>query len=255
MPQRNRPANWVEAFVISAHTDHGDAQQSFNITAAQMVVETAAQVDPADPNGATVTVDAPLSSVQGAAVQLDPGSLPPGAPVDVTISSMQNAPVPPSAGMAGVANADLRPVELGPTGLAFRHPARLQLPVPAAVLAHGNPIVQTYDYASGKWQKKIRGVIHYLSAWFTRVEGMPMRTEGDGCEVALAEYKKVAADLYSGRTPQPDASGLTVGDLCDHFLTAKLLQVEARELTPDVYRVQADDRHVREAVREEYLRK
>ncbi|MBM3980421.1 MAG: hypothetical protein FJ304_09060 [Planctomycetes bacterium] len=90
-------------------------------------------------------------------------------------------------------------------------------------------------HASGKWQKKIRGAIHYFGAWFTRVDGVPTRTEGDGWKGALEEYKKVADDLHAGRTPQPDTEGLTVKDLCNHFLTAKSNQLKARELSARMF--------------------
>jgi hypothetical protein len=56
--------------------------------------------------------------------------------------------------------------------------------------------------------------------------------EGDGWKEALEEYKKVADDLHAGRTPWAGAGdGLTVATLCNHFLTAKLRQVEAGELS------------------------
>src|SRR6476646_141627 len=82
-------------------------------------------------------------------------------------------------------------------------------------------------HASGKWQKKIRGQIHYFGAWAKRVDGVLVRVEGDGWKEALEEYKLVADDLHAGRTPREvNADGLTVKDLCNHFLTAKLRKVE-----------------------------
>jgi hypothetical protein len=142
-----------QAFTISATVDGHKTQQTFTVTAASTVVETSAHVDPKDPNGASVVVDAPLSTVRGAALQIDPGALPPGDPVAVTISSMDHAPVPSGAAMAAVSPHDLKPVELGPTGLAFKHPVKLQLPISPALAAKLNLTVQTYDYTSGQWQK------------------------------------------------------------------------------------------------------
>ena len=85
-------------------------------------------------------------------------------------------------------------------------------------------------HASGAWQKKIRGKIHYFGKWGRRVNGVLERVEGDGWEEALKEYKAVADDLHAGRTPRVDREGLTVGDLCNRFLTAKLRKQDAGEI-------------------------
>ncbi|MFO0845859.1 MAG: hypothetical protein U0797_26335 [Gemmataceae bacterium] len=87
-------------------------------------------------------------------------------------------------------------------------------------------------HPSGKWQKKIRGRIHYFGAWARREGGKLVRVPGDGWEEALAAYKAVADDLHAGRTPRVKSDGLTVADLANRFLTAKLRQQEAGELTP-----------------------
>ncbi len=85
-------------------------------------------------------------------------------------------------------------------------------------------------HPGGKWQKKIRGQIHYFGRWANRVNGKLVRIEGDGWEDALKEYKAVADDLHAGRTPRVQTDGLTVADLCNRFLTAKLRQLEAGEI-------------------------
>jgi integrase len=85
-------------------------------------------------------------------------------------------------------------------------------------------------HASGAWQKKIRGKIHYFGKWGRRANGRLERIPGDGWEEALRLYKEVADDLHAGRTPRVDKGGLTVGALCNHFLTAKLRKREAGEL-------------------------
>jgi integrase len=85
-------------------------------------------------------------------------------------------------------------------------------------------------HASGAWQKKIRGKIHYFGRWAKRVNGKLVRVEGDGWKEALEEYKAVADDLHAGRTPRVKADGLTVADLCNRFLTAKLRKRESGEL-------------------------
>jgi integrase len=85
-------------------------------------------------------------------------------------------------------------------------------------------------HPSGAWQKKIRGKIHYFGRWGKRVNGKLVRIDGDGWKEALEEYKKVADDLHAGRTPRVQSDGLTVADLCNRFLTAKLRKRDAGEL-------------------------
>ncbi len=85
-------------------------------------------------------------------------------------------------------------------------------------------------HASGAWQKKIRGKIHYFGRWATRVNGKLVRVEGDGWKDALEQYKAVADDLHAGRTPRVQSDGLTVADLCNRFLTSRLRKVEAGEM-------------------------
>ena len=86
-------------------------------------------------------------------------------------------------------------------------------------------------HASGKWQKKIRGKIHYFGRWAKVENGNLLRIEGDGWKEALELYKAQADDLRAGRSPRvQNADGLTVADLCNRFLTAKLRKKEAGEL-------------------------
>jgi integrase len=79
--------------------------------------------------------------------------------------------------------------------------------------------------------KKIRGTIHYFGAWARRVDGKLVRVEGDGWEEALALYKEQADDLHAGRTPRVKNDGLTMADLCNRFLTAKLRKKTTGEIT------------------------
>src|SRR5262245_57737794 len=90
-------------------------------------------------------------------------------------------------------------------------------------------------HPSGNWQKKIRGTIYYFGAWMKRVDGVPTRVKCDGRKEALEEYKQQADDLHAGRTPRVKGDGLTVADLCNRFLTAKLRKLEAEELTSRLY--------------------
>src|SRR5262245_36019371 len=85
-------------------------------------------------------------------------------------------------------------------------------------------------HASGMWMKKIRGKIHYFGRWANRVGGKLVRIPGDGWEAALEEYKLQAEDLHAGRTPRARAGGMTVGGLCNHYLSAKLRKKQAGEI-------------------------
>jgi integrase len=111
-------------------------------------------------------------------------------------------------------------------GRARKAPARPKRPYPDFPLT---------PHPSGKWCKKIRGQLHYFGQWARRLEGVLIPVDGDGWEDALAEYKKVADDLHAGRTPRADPNALTVGTLCNHFLTAKLRKVDAGELTSSLF--------------------
>jgi integrase len=87
----------------------------------------------------------------------------------------------------------------------------------------------------GAWQKKIRGRIYYFGRWGRMVNGKMERIEGDGWEAALEEYKRVADDLHAGRTPRVNWDALTVAELCNRFLTAKLRKLEAGEIGPRMF--------------------
>jgi hypothetical protein len=50
----------------------------------------------------------------------------------------------------------------------------------------------------------------YVGRWAKREGGKLVRIEGDGWEDALKEYKAVADDLHTGRTPRAKGDGLTV---------------------------------------------
>ena len=61
---------------------------------------------------------------------------------------------------------------------------------------------------NGKWCKQIKGKIHYFGAWARRENGKLVRVPGDAWEDAFEEYKSVASDLHSRRTPQVDPNEL-----------------------------------------------
>jgi integrase len=87
-------------------------------------------------------------------------------------------------------------------------------------------------HPGGSWQKKIRGKIHYFGRWGRVVGGSMQRLPGDGWEEALELYKAQADDLHAGRIPRQIKAGeITVAGICNAFLTAKLRQMEAGEIT------------------------
>jgi len=98
------------------------------------------------------------------------------------------------------------------SSLKSRRQAKPSKPYPSFPLtAHNN----------GQWCKKIRGKIHFFGVW-------------SDPEIALSSYLRVAEDLHAGRKPRSNLvpEGLTVKDVCNHFLTYQLAKVEAGEITP-----------------------
>lgn len=75
-----------------------------------------------------------------------------------------------------------------------------------------------FAHATGRWAKKIRGKLHYFGRW------------DDGGEVALDRYEQEAPYLHAGRAVPVNLDGLTVRDLCNHFLTAKKRALDTGDL-------------------------
>lgn len=78
-----------------------------------------------------------------------------------------------------------------------------------------------FPHGSGRWARKIRGRLHYF--------GRCDLESGAGWEAALAKYKAEVDDLQAGRTPRPPASGVTVADVVNTFLTDKKHLVDTGE--------------------------
>jgi integrase len=71
--------------------------------------------------------------------------------------------------------------------------------------------------SDGRWQKKIRGEVHYFTG---------------SAQEALDEWLRVKDDLLAGRRARAKSDELTVRELCERFLQAKELQRDAGELRP-----------------------
>src|SRR6516164_7648005 len=72
-------------------------------------------------------------------------------------------------------------------------------------------------HPAGSWCKKIRGKLHYFGPW-------------DDPDGAIKKYLEQKDALHAGRKPREDTGELTVKDLCNRFLNAKLALVESGEL-------------------------
>lgn len=72
-------------------------------------------------------------------------------------------------------------------------------------------------HASGKWQKKIRGRIHYFGRW-------------DDPQGALREYLEARDYLHAGIDPPSDESRLSVNAICSDFIDAQERRVRSGEI-------------------------
>ncbi|MGE0377506.1 MAG: tyrosine-type recombinase/integrase [Planctomycetaceae bacterium] len=86
------------------------------------------------------------------------------------------------------------------------------------------PDFPLYPHLSGKWAKTIRGKTYYFGTWHNP----------HGAESA---YLAVADDLCAGREPRANGSagGTTMGDVCNQFMKAKRLRMEAGSLSPRTF--------------------
>jgi integrase len=78
-----------------------------------------------------------------------------------------------------------------------------------------------FKHQRGYWCKKVRGKLHY----FGKIAGDPKG------EAAVRKWAEQKDDLLAGRTPRGTPDGLTVADLCNHFMTAKEQQCDAGDIT------------------------
>jgi integrase len=79
-----------------------------------------------------------------------------------------------------------------------------------------------FPHRNGRWCKKVRGKAHYFTRWVDDPKG----------ELAAQQWADQKDDLLAGRVPRVHRGGLTIQDLCNHFLAAKEQQRDAGELSP-----------------------
>lgn len=89
------------------------------------------------------------------------------------------------------------------------------------------PDFPLFPHASGRWAKKIRGAF----AYFGKVADDPKG------EKALALWLDQKDELLAGRKPRPktDDGRLTVRDLCNRFLSAKVKRLQEGLLSPATF--------------------
>ena len=116
-------------FVLKAQAGELTAEQRFRVTVARLEVAASETVQPDSPLAVSISVDAPLSPIRGSGLAIPPGALTGTEPLQVSVSAVENAPVPSSMAQAGVAAHDVRVVDFGPSGLTFQQPVTVFVPV------------------------------------------------------------------------------------------------------------------------------
>jgi integrase len=87
--------------------------------------------------------------------------------------------------------------------------------------AKPHPDFPLFPHATHRWAKKIHQKLHYFG---------PTAGDPKG-QAALERWLEQKDDLLAGRTPRAKADGLTVANLCNHFLTAKRHLTQTGEIS------------------------
>ncbi len=85
------------------------------------------------------------------------------------------------------------------------------------------PDFPLFPHATRRWAKKVRGRLHYFGPW-------------DDPDGALAKWLEQKDDLLAGRKPRTPSDDLTLGELCNRFLSSKRNLLDAGELSPRTWR-------------------
>ena len=87
--------------------------------------------------------------------------------------------------------------------------------------AKPSPSFPLTPHNNGQWCKKIRGKVYFFGVW-------------EDPDAALQRYLRAAAELHAGRRPRPtiSAEGVTVKQVCNHYLTFQLQKLDAGDIAP-----------------------
>ena len=77
----------------------------------------------------------------------------------------------------------------------------------------------------GRWTKKVHGKLKYFENVATDPKGV----------AALHKWLEQKDELLAGRTPRSKTDGLTLRELCNKFLVAKLTNVKIGKLSPRTF--------------------
>ncbi len=87
--------------------------------------------------------------------------------------------------------------------------------------AKPSPSFPLTPHNNGQWCKKIRGKVYFFGVW-------------EDPDAALQRYLRAAAELHAGRQPRPtiSAEGVTVKQVCNHYLTFQIQKLDAGDISP-----------------------
>ena len=80
-----------------------------------------------------------------------------------------------------------------------------------------------FPHKNGQWAKKVRGKFHYFGVW-------------DDPDAAIDGWLRDKDALLAGRTPRTTpADGVSLADVCNHFLAHKDAMLTAGEIAPRTF--------------------
>ena len=109
-------------FVVKADADGEAATQTFSLRVSKVTAQVSQQIEADAQGSAVLTVDSPLSAVQGSGVIVPEGALRENAVLQ--IGSVESPSLPPA--LEGTRS---KVVDFGPSGTAFSKPVRVVLPI------------------------------------------------------------------------------------------------------------------------------